>query len=102
MIVFKTKTYSTPVGRGLYGTFRILPGQTHMKAGRKAIRTKRFLNEQVQLAATTPVTTAMSPPGTGLITRPTFGKYIEKPLLEKIPAYQGYTRGVNNYVNRII
>ena len=102
MIVFKIKTYSTPVGRGLYKILRMIPGQTHMSAGRKAIRAKRILNEQAQLAATTPVTTMMSPPGAGFVTRSTLGKYIEKPLLEKIPAYQGYTRGVNNYVNRII
>jgi hypothetical protein len=102
MIVFKLKTYSTPVGRGLYRAFRVLPGQQHWSAGRKAVRAKRFLNEQAQLAATTPVTTMISPFGTGIVTRPTFGKYIEKPLLEKIPSYQGYTRRVNNYVNRII
>ena len=102
MIVFKEKQYSTPVGRGLYKTIRVIPGQTHMSAGRKAIRAKRFLNEQAQLTATTPVTTAISPPGTGFVTGPTFGKYIEKSLLEKIPAYQGYTRRVNNFVNRYI
>jgi hypothetical protein len=101
MIVFKEKQYSTPVGRAIYRTLRTT-GQGQLQAGRKAIRAKRFLNEQAQLAATTPVTTMMSPLGTGFVTRPTFGKYIEKPLLEKIPAYQGYTRRVNSYVNRNI
>lgn len=104
MIVFKVKTYSTPVGRGLYRTFRMLPGQTHMSAGRKAIKTKRVLNEQAKLASKAPVSavvgTCVPVPGATLAAVNTVGR-LEAPVVSRVLP-SSYNRGVERFVNRNI
>jgi len=104
MIVFKMKTYSTPVGRGLYRTFRMLPGQTHMSAGRKAIKTKRVLNDQAKMALKSPVSatlgTAVPVPGATALATNTVGRYVESPVLAKVAPRYG--QSIERFVNRNI
>ncbi len=104
MIVFKLKTYSTPVGRGLYRVLRVMPGQTHMSAGRKAIRTKRFLNDQAKTTLKNPVSatlgTAVPVPGATVLATNTVGRYVESPVLSKVAP--GYGQSVERFVNKNI
>jgi hypothetical protein len=104
MIVFKLKTYSTPVGRGLYRAFRLLPGQTHMSAGRKAIKTKRVLNDQAKMALKNPVSatlgTAVPVPGATVLATNTVGRYVESPVLTKVAPRYG--QSIERLVNRNI
>ena len=105
MIIFKEKQYSTPVGRGIYRVVRALPGQTHMSAGRKAIKAKRVLNDQAKVVAKNPVsatigTVAIPLPGGTIISANSIGRHLETPVLARVAP--NYGKGVDRFVNKMV
>jgi hypothetical protein len=75
-----------------------------MSAGRKAIKTKRVLNDQAKTALKNPVSatlgTAVPVPGATVLATNTVGRYVESPVLAKVAPKYG--QSVERFVNRNI